>query len=288
LLGLQPAEFLRIHVFAGTTIAVSRSEENNMSPKDEAGNSVRIGDLVLYLGEVFKVLDWRAGLAGHNLELTNIYRSNVGAVDSRLVVGLGDDTISGLKKGGQPRTEITQPLDFTERCAAADPCFEDDDHNRPIGLAFHVGDYVRRRSSGEMGQVVMAAIRTVTVEVWPARGGALVSKVWKVGECELSLHGKSKKVTRAATPSREELDEAFGGTFYRGESEGHDSRPSLVDWRIGCPRKVKEPEKKDSISKQDLINDEVRRLNKERRDKVMGVQPEEKKPLPLRTRKEQW
>jgi hypothetical protein len=61
-----------------------------------------------------------------------------------------------------------------------------------------------------------------------------------------------------------------------------------VDWRIGCPRKVKEPEKKDSISKQDLINDEVRRLNKERRDKVMGVQPEEKKPLPLRTRKEQW
>jgi len=156
---------------------------------------------------------------------------------------------------------------------------------------FYVGDHVYHTKYKQIGKVVgtnwggdNSGLGDGEIRIEFDEDTGSVVEDWDGGECIISAVGSIK-----TQPSQAELGGIFG-PGYRSSYEGWDWRKSGSAPSASRSRK---PKKKDSITKHDMISQEVRRLqNEERRDRIMGKEPDieevdSSKPK-IKTRKGSW
>jgi preprotein translocase subunit YajC len=233
-----------------------------MSVKDQEGIPMKVGELVFYSGEVWKIgsitlrKDEEYDLL--NLKNTNGIRNGV---SPKNVGALGRDTISGMGSNGANK----HPL-----------------------LKFKVGDHVCTKSGRfRTGKVTAVTQDKVTFEVW--EDGTCKEVTYKANAVDRT--GRLAASVSAYTASVVDHVRSDNDSFSLGSqgrvkwSEG--SREHHMWWDKSSPKESKEPEKKDSISVGELIEDETRRLSREGGPPNEG---EENKPpkVVIKKRKGEW
>lgn len=230
-----------------------------MSVNDQEGIGLKMGDLVFYSGEVWKIMAIILPDERLNLKNTNGIRNGVSAKN---VEALGRDTISGLGSNGASKPH---PM-----------------------LRFKVGDHVCTKAGKfRTGKVTAVTTDKVTFEVW--EDGTCKEVTYKANAVELtgSLSGsvsafRSDRKKTSATFSFNELDERERdwqeeqARWWERYSGGHKSS-----------REPREPEKKDQISMGELIEEEAKRLSREGGPPREGSGEEDKKPK-IKKRQGEW
>jgi len=240
-----------------------------MSVKDQEGAKVRVGDLVFYSGEVWKVVSITLR-SNDECDLLNMKNTSGirNGVSPKNVEALGRDTISGLGSNGA--------LD-----------------KHPL-LKFKVGDHVcTKPGKFRTGKVTAVTQDKVTFEVWEAgtckevtykanaveRTGSVSVVGSSVGSGSFSL-GEYDYYHSEEELEREMKREREQQKWWERYNGGHKSSRE--------PRKPREPEKKDSISMGELIEEEAKRLSREAAPpKQGGEEGEEDKPK-IKKRKGEW
>lgn len=224
-----------------------------MSVKDQEGIGLKTGDLVFYSGEVWKISS--IVLPDEKLMLRNMNGIRNG-VSARNVEALGRDTISGLLGSNGA-------------------------HGHPM-LRFKVGDHVCTKSGKfRTGKVTAITTDKVTFEVW--EDGTCKEVIYKANAVELT-----KSLALGSDPRQREST-----TFSFGEIDERERNWQEEQWwerysgGSSGQRAVREPEKKDSISMGELIEEEAKRLSREGRPPKEASEEEDKKPK-IKKRQGEW
>lgn len=222
-----------------------------MSVNDQEGIGLKMGDLVFYSGEVWKIMAIILPDERLNLKNTNGIRNGVSAKN---VEALGRDTISGLGSNGASKPH---PM-----------------------LRFKVGDHVCTKAGKfRTGKVTAVTTDKVTFEVW--EDGTCKEVTYKANAVELT-GGKQQISTFSFGDGYDEMDrrerewERDQQKWWERYSGGHKSS-----------REPREPEKKDQISMGELIEEEAKRLSREGSPPKEGSAEEDKKPK-IKKRQGEW
>jgi hypothetical protein len=221
-------------------------------PKDRLGADINWGDLVLYDGSVWKLDSWQQGLSGHNLKIKQKSfgqrKVTTRTVSAARVETLGLDTVSSLvwKEVGEKKKANTR--------------FHRSKYK------YKVGQRVRLLYGYESGVISQVFADCVQVEIWDSTG--FCEEKWDLDEIELCSKKSRTPNDSDYHRAMDRAEKAFGpGMRMRGGSRGNGE----------------EPREKDSISRQELLRDEVNRL---RRERVMGDRPPKKQSKKAKEKKE--
>lgn len=227
-----------------------------MSVKDQEDIGLKMGDLVFYSGEVWKIMAIILPDERLNLKNTSGIRNGV---SSRNVESLGRDTISGLGSNGAS----VHPL-----------------------LKFKVGEHVCTKSGKfRTGKVTAVTTDKVSFEVW--EDGTCKEVTYKANAVERTGGSASAFISDRTSSILSELDarnrnwEQDQLEWWKRYDGGHKSSRE-------SSRKSREPEKKDSISMGELIEEEAKRLSREGSPPREGGGDEEEKKPKIKKRQGEW
>lgn len=238
--------------------------------RDPEGYEIKEGDLVLFNGKVYKV----KSLLGDFMHLWNTNGTVTGVAPCE-VQWLSEDTITV--------PEVNSKKDKSK---------------------FHVGDFGRRKEgSGRVFRITKVDRKWLTIEYF--YDGAHCTGQIHEAEVEPAKKPDSWESWETRYKRNKERGRGFGRVFDIntggvegcGDGGGYYGFPSYRPSGLGSFSYREAPEdseddertggKKDSITKQDLIRKEVRRLtNEENRQPAKGSSKEEKPKL--KTRKGDW